>query len=373
MEQTIGAHQGQTVVKGSPKARILQVGNYPPPVCGWAVHTQAIQHALTAEGADCQVLDLGPSRRIGGRNCVTVRGGFDYVAKLVAFSARGFTFELHVNGDSWKRYLLVLIAALLGRLTQKPPVLMFHAGPSQMLFPRKSGFWFHAFRLLFLLCGEIICNMDSVKNEIVRYGIPSEKVHPIFSVQYQEGEFPAPLPDAIEDFLNAHEPRIFSYTLFRPEFTMECLFETFARVRKEFARAGLLILGPIEIPVAAQEDMERLGIDSDVLIAGNLPRAQFLTAISRSDVFIRTHLRDGLCSSVIEALKLGVPVVATDDGLRPPSVFKYAPADGNDLTRVTLKVLSDLNSARSQVRAPDLSGGLTDEVSLLLSAASHTK
>jgi glycosyltransferase involved in cell wall biosynthesis len=373
MEQAVGVFGSQVAEKRVPEARILQIGNFPPPLCGWAIHTLAIQRALIQRGAECKVLDLGPCRRLDGRECIPVYGGLDYLAKLIAFRARGYTFELHTNGDTWKRFLLVFIAALLGRLTGRPPVLMFHAGPQQMLFPRKHGFWFHAFQLLFRCSAQIICNMDSVKNVILSYGIPAERVHSIFSIHYQDEGLPAPLAENVERFLEAHAPKLFSYTLFRPEFTMECLFDAFARIRLKFPQAGLLIAGPREVPTEAQEYMRRSGIESAVLVAGNLPREQFLTAISRSDVFIRTHLRDGLCSSVIEALKLGTPVVAAEDGIRPPSVFKYAPGDSHSLTRVALEVLNDLKGARAQVRAPEVNCDFSEEVSLLVSVATLSR
>lgn len=368
--ETLRKSQGRSN-KHRGAARILQIGNYPPPVCGWAVHTQAVHQALTEAGADSQVLDLGPARRISGRDCLPVVGGIDYVEKVIASGLRGYTFEIHINGDTWKRYLLAMIAAMVGRMTGKPPVLMFHAGPKQLYFPRAKGFWFHAFRLLFQASGEIICNLESVKAAILKYGIAPEKVHPIFSVQYQPEQIPVPLPAHVEQFLQSHEPRLFSYSLFRPEFTMDCLFEAFARVRREFPQAGLLIVGPLETPAEAHAQTHRLGIESSVLVAGNLPRTEFLTAIQSSSVFVRTHLRDGLCSSVLEALNLRVPVVAAEDGMRPPSVITYAPGDAGDLSRALLHLLNNEEEIRAQVRPPELRNTLKEEVSLLLSVATR--
>lgn len=354
------------------KARILQIGNFPPPICGWAVHTQAIHEALISDGVDSQVLDLGPSRRVSGRRCIPVFSGFDYFAKLIGSRLHGYTFEVHINGDTWKRYLLALMAVLLGRITRKPAILMFHAGPKQLYFPRKGGFWFFAFKLLFHTSGEIICNLDSVKQQIVQYGILPGKIHPIFSVEYPLEAIPVPLSSSVEHFLQQHEPRLFSYSLFRPEFTMDRLFKAFAEVRRHFLRAGLLIVGPQETPAEAQQQLRALGIEADVLIAGNLPRAEFLTAIKRSDIFIRTHLRDGLCSSVLEALNLGVPVVAAEDGIRPPSVVTYAPSQTEALTRTLLQVLRNLSSVRAQLEIPNLPTSLQGEISLLISVASRS-
>jgi glycosyltransferase involved in cell wall biosynthesis len=189
-------------------------------------------------------------------------------------------------------------------------------------------------------------------------------------VQYSE-QLPVPLPPAVENFLAAHEPRLFSYSLFRPEFTMEALFESFAALQRDFPRAGLLIAGPQEVPAEMKALLQRLGLESSVIIPGNLPHPEFLTAVQRSDIFVRTHLRDGVCSSVLEALQLGVPVVAAEDGIRPPSVIKYAPGDAQDLLRKLREVLGDLPGARARVRTPDVENHLEREISVLLSAAPH--
>jgi glycosyltransferase involved in cell wall biosynthesis len=352
--------------------KILQIGNFPPPVCGWAIHTQAVQNALHQRGAVCVVLDIGPGRRTrqDEPDCTPMRGGFDFLFKIFAYRLRGYTFEPHVNGDSWKGYLLALAAVLLGRFTAKPSILMFHAGPQQQYFPRKKGLWFLAFQLLFSASGAIVCNLESVKKKIEKYGVSPQKVHAVFSVDYPQEKIPVPLPQAVEQFLQDHQPRLFSYTLFRPEFTPEVLFEAMAHVCKEFPGAGLLIAGPREVPAHITALIKEWGLESKVLISGNLAHAEFLTAIQRSDVFIRTHLRDGLCASVIEALSLGVPVVAAEDGIRPPSVITYDPPEARQLLATLTQVLKNCDEVQSRVQSPNNNGNLDTEISLLLSVAS---
>jgi glycosyltransferase involved in cell wall biosynthesis len=356
-----------------PVARVLQISNYPPPLDGWAIHVVNMQRALEEHGVDSQVMDIGPGRLIKGRNCVTVQGAFDYLRKLFAYRCRGFIFEPHVNGDSWKGFFLGLSAVSIGRLTGKPAVLMLHAGPSQLYFPRLSGIWYHMFRLMFHASGEIICNSEPVKEAIIGYGVPEQKVHPIFSVKYPDEKIPVPLPTAVDKFLGSHEPRLFSYTLFRPEFTNEALFLAFAGVSRRYPQAGLLIAGSREVPEEVRSRLKELRIEPAIMIAGNLPHPEFLTALQRCDVFIRTHLRDGLCASVLEALRLGVPVVAAEDGMRPPSVITFAPGDGADLECKLSALLDDLDSARACVIRPNLGRSIEEEVALLLSVANVTR
>jgi len=250
----------------------------------------------------------------------------------------------------------------------KPAVLMFHAGPIQKYFPKQNGLWYLAFRLLFHASGCILCNMASVKREIEKYGVAPKKVQAMFAANYQE-EIPVPLPPALEKFLEAHEPRIFSYTMFRPEFTPEVLFEAFARLCEEFPRAGLFIAGPPGVPPEIVAMLKRWGLESRVVVAGNMAHDEFLTAIQRSDVFVRTPVSDGLCASVIEALSLGVPVVAVENGTRPASVITYYPPEAPVLLETLTKVLRNLEQMRAEIQSPSTGSELDDEVSLLVAFA----
>jgi glycosyltransferase involved in cell wall biosynthesis len=111
-------------------------------------------------------------------------------------------------------------------------------------------------------------------------------------------------------------------------------------------------VGPPAVPAVFHDALAARGVTGAVLVAGNLPHAQFLTALARSDVFVRTHLRDGVCSSVMEALTLGIPVVASDDGIRPPSVVTYDPQVPGELEAKLDAVLLDLRAARARIIRP---------------------
>jgi glycosyltransferase involved in cell wall biosynthesis len=67
------------------------------------------------------------------------------------------------------------------------------------------------------------------------------------------------------------------------------------------------------------------------LLLGNLPHDQFLTLMTRCSAVLRTPACDGVAASVLEALALGVPVVASENGRRPAGVISYEDTSAEEM------------------------------------------
>jgi CRISPR/Cas system-associated endonuclease Cas1 len=61
--------------------------------------------------------------------------------------------------------------------------------------------------------------------------------------------------------------------------------------------------------------------------------------MQRSALYLRTPITDGVASSVLEALTLGVPVVACENGTRPQGVITYPATDAAVLAQQVEHVL----------------------------------
>jgi len=318
------------------RKKILQIGNYPPPMCGWAIQTKLVTDELRRRGHICQVLKINENRQIKDPAYIDVQGGFDYLVKVFRYAAAGYRLNVHVNGQSKKGYILALIAALVGRLTYHPARITFHGGLSQAYFPRPDSFalrW--AFAMLFRLAGGIACDDNFVKQAVAAHGVPPEKVAAIetFSPQYLSFQ-PLPLSQEIETFLKSHWPVFFCYVSFRPEYRLSMLREAMHRFREYQPNAGFIWLGfpERELPPAQEfvnewPDEERRSL----LLLGNLTHDQFLTLLSRCFACIRTPACDGVAASVLESLVMGIPVVASENGRRPPGTLTYTETSAADL------------------------------------------
>lgn len=357
--------------KRFPRAKILQIGNYPPPYCGWAIQTKLLVEEIRRRGHACEVLNINENRKKKNSDYVDVQNAFDYVQKVIRFALKGYHFQVHVNGQSKPGYLLALFACLIGRIAGKPAVLSWRGGLKQRFFPRLNdrvprG----AFQILFRLSRKVSCNSTAVKRAIELYGIDPAKVAAIPGFSSRHLVFTkTALPESIEDFLQHHGPVFFCYLSFRPEYDLPTLREAMLRFHERHPRAGFIWLGfPLkELPFANQyvdgwPAKERVNI----LVLGNLSHDEFLTLLRRCSAYIRTPLCDGVSASILESLALGVPVLASENGNRPAAAMTYRAGDPLDLCAGLVEIVERRPQATHEPRLQDAEDNIAKTADWLL-------
>ena len=335
--------------------KILEIGNYPPPACGWAVQTKLLVEEIRRRGHACQALNINESRKRKTSEYVDVQNGFDYVYKLIRFACKGYQFQMHVNGMSKTGYVLAFLAALIGRLSGRPIALSWQGGLQQKYFPRSQGTFLRgAYRLLFVLCGKIACNDAKIKQAIENYGIKAGRVSAIPAFSQQNLAFErVPLGREIEFFLSDHHPVLFCYVSFRPEYQLEMLREAMKKFRERNPQAGYIWLGfPSKELPAAQEFVSQWPAREreSLLLLGNLSHDAFSTLLERCFAYIRTPACDGVAASVLESLALGVPIVASENHNRPSQVTTYRESDADDLCEKLAFVTEHYQQVKEQTQ-----------------------
>jgi len=326
----------KSIMEQSPRLKFLQIGNYPPPFCGWAVPTKLLVEEIRRRGHICQVLNINENRRKKSTEYVDVQSAFDYLQKVIRFAGKGYRFQVHVNGQSKPGYVLALVAAVIGRLAGRPIALTWHGGLQQRFFPRMDKRLPRcAFQMIFRLAGSISCNSRAIKQAIEAYGIPASRVAaiPLFSPQLLKFT-KVDLGEPIARFLERHWPIVFCYVSFRPEYKLPVLRDAMRQLLECHPRAGFIWLGftAKELPAAkTYTGSWPLRERASLLLLGNLAHDEFLTLLGRSSVYVRTPACDGVSASVLESLALGIPVVASQNGHRPANVTTYRDGDAADL------------------------------------------
>lgn len=360
-------------MKAPRRAQILEVTSYPPPRAGWGIRVEYLKKRLEQEGHRCVVLNIGNSRAIPSDQYETVLGGRDFIEKVWRFTGEGCTVHAHANGDAVKGTLLALTALVLSLLRGRRPVLTFHAGAIQRYFPRHRS-WGLAplYALLFALPRHIICNNEAVKSCIRGYGVPARRIVPIpaFSRQYLEFS-PVALPDQLEMFFARFQRVVFTYIRLRPLFYPLTLLDGIAALTARRSNVGVVLCGASgghfepDLRREFEARIERHGLADRVCILDDLDHDAFLTALQRSTLYLRTPITDGVAASVMEALAFGVPVVACENGTRPPGVVTYPADDADRMAAAVERVLdhrADVVAAQAGIDVPDT---LADEIDLL--------
>jgi glycosyltransferase involved in cell wall biosynthesis len=330
-----------------------------------------VRRYLESNGHQCSVLNTGKSRKIRSKDYLDVQNGIDYLRKVIFHARNGYLIHAHLNGDSIKGLILTLLAEITSVLIGRKCVLTFHAGPEQRFFPKsRSRVMAPLYALAFALPERVICNSTVVKRKIETYRVAGEKIVPIpaFSRQYLDYT-PAALPKELDDFLKRRNPIVVSYFFLRPEFFVDSLMTSLRRVALELQDMGVVFIGGDTHSKALDTMIAREGLKELVYRAGDISHDQFMTLVSRGHFFIRTPQKDGVCSSVLEALSLRIPVIASENGTRPPGVITFKAGDAADLARKLLEAWENYRTVKSQTVSPAIQDTVEEEAALLLNFA----
>jgi glycosyltransferase involved in cell wall biosynthesis len=354
-------------------AKILEISSYPPPHAGWGVRVQFVKKKLEQLGHDCQVLNIGKSRQLQSSEFIGVRNGWDYCRKVFQYCRQGYIVHMHMNGHSSKGLALAFLAEIISLLCWRRCILTFHGGSNQSFFPKYNNtYMIIMFYILFLIPKYIICNDDIVKEKISKYGISKKKIFPIpaFSKQYIEFK-PVNIIEDIENFIKKSDPILITYIMLRPVFDVKTLLYSIKELTKDWPKVGLILMGsnttpedmaPEEVNILIQE----LALEPHLCWTGDLPHEQFLTILSYASVFIRTPICDGVCSSVLEALALGKPVVASENPHRPRGVLTFKAGQHADLAEKVRHALEQNTTGGSSKKTPEVPDTVADEARFLL-------
>jgi glycosyltransferase involved in cell wall biosynthesis len=363
-------------MRNAHQARVLEISSYPPPRAGWGVRVQFVKHKLEEWGHDCQVLNIGKSRKQKSPEYVDVQSSWDYVRKVFWFSLRGYLVHMHMNGQSHKGVVLALLAEVLNLLCGKRCVLTFHAGADQQFFPKQnSAAMAPILFLLFTIPQRIICNDEIMKQKISEYGIHPDKIYPIpaFSKQYLEFEH-IELPTPLQEFMARSEPLLVSYLLIRPSFDIPTLLQAMQALTREWPRLGLVIMGANTVgddmnPEEVTRLVHELGLEQHLYWTGDLPHDHFLTVLLRASMFVRTHIYDGVSSSVLEALAFNVPVVACENPHRPAEVLTFKTGDVSGLIAKLRQAWQHADHARISPVPHQVRDTVDEEAKLIVECA----
>ncbi len=297
--------------------RVLQLGPYPPPHGGVQSNLVAIRTFLRQRDIPCAVINITRHRQVDADDVYYPENAVQLVGLLLRLKYD--VLHLHLGGMLSRRLLSLGLVCTLQPGSRS--VMTFHSGgypstPEALATGPNSlaGFVLRRFNGLIGVNPEIL-------NFFHKLGVPPERTRLIYPHAFLIQEAPSgPPPEPLQSFFAQHNPVLISVGLLEPEYDLPLQIEAIGHVRKRFPNAGLIMIGSGSLEEGVRHRIAAQSYAPHILLTGDVPHAATMQAISQATLMLRTTLYDGDAVSVREALHLGTPVIATDNGMRPPGV-----------------------------------------------------
>jgi glycosyltransferase involved in cell wall biosynthesis len=166
----------------------------------------------------------------------------------------------------------------------------------------------------------LIAINDRMADLFRRYGVADERIVIIPPYSLRSPDENITIPAELKNFYERHSPVLLAVGGLEKDYQPLFLVEAMKSILTEFPKAGLMIAGGGSMHAETEAAAVETGYSSAICLAGDVEHAITLHLIKDADVVLRTTLFDGDAISAREALFLGTPVVATDNGSRPAGV-----------------------------------------------------
>jgi len=314
--------------------KVVQLGPYPPPHGGVQTNLVAIRDYLRATGHECSAINMTRNRRDDSDGVYYPKSARGLASLLWRLKAD--VLHLHYGGDLSPRLLGVffLCTILPGRKT----VLTFHSGgyPTSPA-GQTAGPWTLRGFLFRRLDGVIAVNGE-IAAMFRKFGVRQERIRTILPFVVRPPDPNVTMPSQLAEFFAAHKPVFLTVGLLEPEYDLMMQIDVMGDVVARYPAAGLLIAGAGSLEKSLRQHIASKPWAGNILLYGDMPHPVTMRATVECDAMLRTTLYDGDSVSVREALYLGTPVIATDNGMRPPGVTLIPPSDPGRLREAALEI-----------------------------------
>lgn len=317
---------------------VLQLGPYPPPEGGITRNLLAIREELRRRGHRCSVAAIAKSTAVTPEEDVHhPQSPLRLIRLLVKLDYD--LLHVHAGGDVNLRFFGLLLACRV--FGKGPKVLSFHSGGFTDKHKDKArklslpGLIFRSFR-------KTICVNPAMLRMFRDFGVEEETLHLILPYRLDRPDAAVEIPRPLSDFIENHRPLLLTSGLLEKEYDLFLQIDAFERVLSKYQNAGLMIVGSGSLESELRRHIESKTYAERILLAGDVRHAVALRLIDSADLLIRTTRFDGDAIAVREAIFLGVPVIATDNGLRPYGVDLIpAPASEETLVSKIFEILEN--------------------------------
>ncbi len=170
------------------------------------------------------------------------------------------------------------------------------------------------------LANKIIAISSAIKNILIEAGVPQDKTKVVYSgIDTEKFDSISDTQYLYEEFnLSKYSPIIGTIAHLTDHKGHKYLLDAVPDVLKIFPNAVFLIIGKGELEEALKKQVKELDITGNVIFAGF--RKDVGELLSMMELFVLPSHLEGLCTSLMDAMLMKLPVVATTAGGIPEVV-----------------------------------------------------
>ena len=316
--------------------KVLQLGPFPPPHGGVQSNIVAIRNYLLKSGWPSGVLNLTRHKQPNRDELYFPQSGLETARLILRLPYE--LLHLHVGGTYRARMmaLSLYICWLPGRKT----VLTFHSGGFPSSPEGQAARKWSVLGFVFRQFDHVIVVNSQLTAMLAKYGVSPQRVSLIRPDSFDPSTMSAELPEKLRGFYAAHQPTLLSVAGLEPEYDLGLQIDALAGIRKRLPGAGLVIAGSGSLEGELRARIAASPVAEHILLAGDVAHADTLRAIQLAAALLRTTLYDGDAISVREALSIGTPVIASDNGMRPEGVHLIPKEDAAALQEAVYAVVA---------------------------------
>jgi glycogen(starch) synthase len=297
--------------------RVLQLGPYPPPEGGITRNILAIRDELLSRGDGCSIIATSKSSSRSDEPNVYHPASPVSLIKLLR-SLRYDVLHLHVGGDITPRVLALAYACTLFGRGRK--LLTVHSGGWPQTDGARNASRTSLAGMVLRRFDHLIAVNQAIADVFGRFGVEEGRISAILPYALTPPDPAVRVPERLSQFYKTHEYVLLAVGGLEPDYDPLLQIRALGEVLNTNANAGLVIAGDGSMRAEVEQAIASSGYAGSIMLAGNVPHHVVLHLIRNADVLLRTTLFDGDAISVREALFLGTPVIATDNGMRPEGV-----------------------------------------------------
>ena len=304
------------MIKNKTVKILILTGIFPPDIGGPATQLDALIKELFKHGYQIRVLTFGkkdkkhpyPVKVVCDKwpSCLK---GFLYLIKGLILGLRSdiiYNQDLYTSGITALIIKKVLKKKLVTRFVEDPT---FETGSFSKI--RKS---------ILFNSDKIIVVSNYIKKIALEIGLSEKKIKVIYnSIDFLKLKSNHN-KEELKKKLGLNEIILLTIARLTPFKGIDMLIEIMPRIIEKYKKISLVIVGSGNELKNLQRIVKSLKLDEYVFFKGRLGRQETINYLKTSDLFLLNTHHEGMSHTLLEAMKIGVPIITTKVGGNPETI-----------------------------------------------------